>query len=63
MLPPEIAPDIDPAVEEFLNVLAKDIELHPDRLRFIDSALISRIDALVGHVEVNLYEALAQQNE
>jgi antitoxin PrlF len=62
-LPTDIAPDGDSAVDEFLDVLAKDIERHPERLQFIDSALISRIKALVGHVEVNLYGALAQQNE
>jgi antitoxin PrlF len=42
------------AVSAFLDFLARDIALHPERLRPLDPAFVARIRALVEGVEVDL---------
>jgi antitoxin PrlF len=49
----------DPAVGPFLGLLAQDIEQHPERLRPLDANLRERVQALVGHIDVDLNEPLA----
>jgi len=49
----------DSALEPFLELLARDIHDHPERLQQLPSALRSRIDDLVSHIELDLDAALA----
>lgn len=59
----ESAPHDDPALEPFLDLLATDIARHPERLKAIDSPLIARVQALVGHIEVDLDAPLSAEDE
>lgn len=52
--PAATTPDDDPAVPAFLDFLARDIALHPERLRPLDPAFAARILALVEGVEVDM---------
>jgi antitoxin PrlF len=53
----------DPVLGSFLSFLASDIARHPEKMRAIDSALLERIKALVGGVEVDLHAPLAADDE
>lgn len=53
----------DPVLTRFLSFMANDIAQHPGRLRPIDVALRDRLQALVGHIEVNLDEPLDPADE
>lgn len=53
----------DPVLGEFLAFLSRDIEARPDRLRAFDGILRERIQALVGHVEVDLDKPLSPDDE
>lgn len=53
----------DPVLGQFLGFLARDMAGHPERLQAVDSALVQRIDALVGGVEVDLDAALSAEDE
>lgn len=59
----QVADADDPALGSFLGFLARDIVSHPDRLQAIDPALVKRVQALVGGVEVNLDQPLAAADE
>jgi antitoxin PrlF len=48
----------DPALAPFLALLEQDIANHPERLKPIGADLVQRLQDLVGGVEVNLDEAL-----
>lgn len=47
---------------EFLNLLERDISEHPERLGQVDSRLLHRIDRLVGSLDIDLSEPLAEDN-
>ncbi|HEY6456489.1 MAG TPA: type II toxin-antitoxin system PrlF family antitoxin [Steroidobacteraceae bacterium] len=53
----------DPVIESFLGFIAADIQQHPDRVRAIDANLLSRIDKLVGHIDVDLDAPLTDDEE
>ncbi|MGB6486413.1 MAG: type II toxin-antitoxin system PrlF family antitoxin [Steroidobacteraceae bacterium] len=53
----------DPVLGEFLAFLSRDIEAHPDRLKAFDGSLRERIQALVGHVDVDLDKPLSPDDE
>ena len=53
----------DPALDHFLNFLAQDITGHPERLQGLDVGFVQRIQALVGHVQVDLHAALSADDE
>ena len=55
-IPPSTVPtpDDDPTASAFLDFLARDITLHPERLRPLNPAFVARICALVDGVEVDL---------
>jgi len=53
----------DPVLEQFLGFLAADIGQHPERIAAVDTALVVRIDALVGKVAADLDAALAEDDE
>lgn len=53
----------DPVLDKFLSFMANDIANHPERLRAIDKGLYDRIQALVGHIDVDLSEPLSPADE
>lgn len=53
----------DPVLGQFLGFLARDLAKHPERVRMMDSALVQRIESLVGGVDVNLDAALPADGE
>jgi len=53
----------DPVLGQFLNFLAKDMASHPEHLRAVDSALLSRISPLIQHVEIDLDAPLSEDDE
>lgn len=60
-VPPE---DVeDPVLGEFLAFLSRDMEANPDRLKAFDGRLRERIQALVGHVDVDLDKPLSPDDE
>lgn len=59
-VPPD---ETDPVLDQFLSFLAVDIARHPERISAVDTALLARIDALVGQVDVDLDAPLAEDDE
>lgn len=53
----------DPVLGQFLGFLAQDIASHPERLQFMDAALVQRLQSLVGGVEVDLDAVLSTDDE
>jgi len=53
----------DSALEPFLDLLARDIAEHPERLTSVPAALRARIDALVIDVPIDLDTALPDDGE
>lgn len=53
----------DPLLGQFLSFLAGDIARHPERVQAVDSALLARIQSLVGQVEVDLDAPLSADEE
>ena len=56
-------PDDDPALAPFLALLERDIASHPERLQPIGTELVQRLQDLVGGLEVDLDEALPDDDE
>lgn len=56
-------PDDDPALAPFLALLEQDIAGHPERLQPIGAELVQRLQDLVGGIEVDLDEALPDDDE
>lgn len=57
------AAEEDPAVGQFLEFLARDIAMNPQRLKVVDAELVARLDALVGDVEIDLDQPLPADDE
>ena len=55
--------DEDPALGAFLSFLAKDMAQQPERLQAVDVAWVQHLQALVGHVKVDLDAALPLEDE
>jgi antitoxin PrlF len=53
----------DPVLGSFLEFLAQDMSQHPERLVGFDKRLLERVEALVGHVDVDLDAALSPDDE
>jgi antitoxin PrlF len=53
----------DPVLERFLSFMANDLANHPERVRAIDTGLRDRIQALVGHIDIDLSEPLSPDDE
>lgn len=53
----------DPLLTSFLTFLARDIEIHPERLQTIDPLLMQRIHSLVDGIEVDLETVLSADDE
>lgn len=52
------ADEDDAALSPFLELLARDLHDHPERLQHMPADLRRRIDELVSHIEVDLGAAL-----
>ena len=52
----------DPVLGQFLDFPARDIASHPERLRTVGANLANRIQSLTGGVEVDLNEALPEDD-
>ena len=57
------AEDKDPILGEFLSYLAKDIKLHPEHIKPINSALFARAKSLVSDTEIDLDTPLSGKDE
>jgi antitoxin PrlF len=53
----------DPVLGQFLSFLAQDIASHPERLQAVDVNLVTRINSLVGNIEVDLEVSLSADDE
>ena len=53
----------DPALDSFLTFLANDIEQNPQRLKAVTPALVSRIQELVGDIDIDLDAPLDDADE
>ena len=53
----------DPVLAQFLAFLARDLAHHPERLRSIDTALVQRLQSLVGDIDIDLDSALSADDE
>jgi len=53
----------DPALNSFLTFLANDIQQNPQRLKAVTPELVSRIQHLVGHFDVDLNAPLDDEDE
>ena len=53
----------DPVLGQFLGFLARDMAKHPERLQAVDAGLLSRLQSLVGQVEVDLDAPLSAGDE
>lgn len=55
--------EADPALGPFLDLLERDIQERPERLRALDGALRERIEALVKDVEIDPDAPLSDEDE
>jgi antitoxin PrlF len=55
--------EVNPAASQILDLLAADIRYCPERLRAVDSRLLTWINSLVGHVDVDLNAPLLADDE
>lgn len=55
--------DGDPAIGAFLDFIEADIMSHPEHLKAFDGALLARLKALVGDMDVDLDAALSADDE
>ena len=53
----------DPVLGDFRAFRSRDMEANPDRLKAFDGSLRERIQALVGHVDVDLDKPLSPDDE
>ena len=52
----------DPALGQFLDLLARDIAQHPEHLNALDSEFVKRVQSLVGSVKVDLNAPLSAED-
>lgn len=55
--------DSDPVIGQFLNFLAQDIEKNPQHVKVLSTALVSRVQALVADIEIDLDATLTDEDE
>lgn len=48
----------DPVLSAFLGFIAQDMTANPQNLALLPADLIERIDALIGHIDIDLDEAI-----
>jgi antitoxin PrlF len=52
----------DPALAAFLGFLANDLASHPEHVQVLDAGLVERLQGLASGVEINLNEALPDED-
>lgn len=57
------AEDDDPVLGQFLGLLAQDIATHPERMQYMSSSLVQRVQSLVSEVSVDLDAPLLEDDE
>ena len=57
------AEDDDPVLGQFLGFLAQDIATYPERLQYVSSRLVQRVQSLVSEVSVDLDAPLSENDE
>ncbi|MCW8275208.1 type II toxin-antitoxin system PrlF family antitoxin [Pseudomonas sp. PCH199] len=57
------ASENDQVMFEFLSLQDDDIRNHPEKLIALDSTLLSRLDSLVGGIEVDINSPLSADDE
>lgn len=55
--------DNDPVLGQFPGFLANDVARHPEHLQAVDAGLVTRLQPLVGHVEIDLDAPLSADGE
>ncbi len=53
----------DPILENFLDLLAQDMQKNPKNLRPINSDLVNKVQSLVSEVNFDINEPLADEDE
>jgi len=53
----------DPVLGEFLNLLASDLNHHPERLSALDSHLADKLTSLVSGVNIDMDSALLDEDD
>ncbi|TDB47964.1 type II toxin-antitoxin system PrlF family antitoxin [Photorhabdus khanii] len=53
----------DPAIESFLNFLAKDIKEHPEQVQQLSEQLINRAKSLTAGIDIDLNNPLSADDE
>lgn len=59
----DVSQSEDPVLAQFLTFLARDISQHPKHLQLVDAGLASRLQSLVGTLEVDLDSPLSDADE
>lgn len=57
------AAEDDPALDQFLHFLARDIAAHPEHLLAVEGGLVTHIQSLIGNIEVDLDAPLSAEDE
>jgi len=52
----------DPALAAFLGFLANDLASHPEQVQVLDAGLVERLQGLTSGVEIDLNEALPDED-
>ncbi|MDP2125783.1 MAG: type II toxin-antitoxin system PrlF family antitoxin [Pseudohongiella sp.] len=55
--------DDDPVLSDFLDFLAADMMNHPGRLQALDGRLVRHVQSLVAGIDINLDQALPEDDE
>lgn len=58
-----VSDEADPALGAFLDLLERDLIAHPERLKPLSANVLTRIDMLVGDIEVDLDAPLSPDDE
>jgi len=53
----------DPVLAAFLGFLERDLAHHPEHLQAVGAGLVERLQGLVGDVDIDLNEALPDEDE
>jgi antitoxin PrlF len=53
----------DPVMGQFLDFLARDVALHPERIEALDPLFVDRLRGLVGDIDIDLEAPLPAHDE
>jgi antitoxin PrlF len=58
-----VSDEADPALGAFLDLLERDLIVHPERLKPLSPNVLTRLDTLVGDIDVDLDAPLSPDDE